>query len=265
MNLVAGDWVWSPCRGRDLPSWSDLPKHWWHFQGPAVTHAQKHTQPTYSGIDHKLFCMQVVCLNASECEHTDYICLSHQSTVNRDSLAGSLSRGSRAFESLRTSQVYKVKLGHQCFELRLSDGAGVHAVNLPVLRFSILLARVSEKLFENCNYFITLLCLYFLLHLQIHIHISLSLLQPKPLSHHLQLLADPHLTEVDGEDGVRAGALGVHLGAGCGAGQGAELQTLQQLQQTQTQCGGRLVVTFYFWIEGERRNLITNRDHLLIS
>lgn len=50
-------------------------------------------------------------------------------------------------------------------------------------------------------------------------------------THHLQLLTDPHLTEVDGEDSVRAGALGIHLGAGCGAGQSAKLQTLQQLQR----------------------------------
>lgn len=51
-------------------------------------------------------------------------------------------------------------------------------------------------------------------------------------SHHLQLLAHSHLTEVDGEDGVRAGALSVHLGAGRGPGQSTEFQTLQQLQGT---------------------------------
>lgn len=48
------------------------------------------------------------------------------------------------------------------------------------------------------------------------------------------LLAHSHLTEVDGKDGVRAGACGVHLSAGGGAGQSAELQALQQLQHTHT-------------------------------
>lgn len=59
-----------------------------------------------------------------------------------------------------------------------------------------------------------------------------SPLHPQCLSHHLRLLADSHLTQVDGEDGVRAGALGIHLGAGCCAGQSAKLQTLQQLEHT---------------------------------
>lgn len=51
-------------------------------------------------------------------------------------------------------------------------------------------------------------------------------------THHLWLLALSHLTEMDGEDGVRAGALSVHLCAGCCPGQSAEFQTLQQLQDT---------------------------------
>lgn len=57
-------------------------------------------------------------------------------------------------------------------------------------------------------------------------------LHSKLQSHHLWLRAHSHLTEVDGEDGVRAGALSIHLGAGCGPGQSTELQTLQQLQGT---------------------------------
>lgn len=55
---------------------------------------------------------------------------------------------------------------------------------------------------------------------------------PQCLSHQLRLLADSHLTQVDGEDGVRTGALCVHLGAGCRTWQSAKLQTLQQLQNT---------------------------------
>lgn len=48
---------------------------------------------------------------------------------------------------------------------------------------------------------------------------------------YLWLRADSHLAEVDGEDGMRAGALGVHLRAGGGAGKSAQLQTLQQLRR----------------------------------
>lgn len=51
-------------------------------------------------------------------------------------------------------------------------------------------------------------------------------------THHLWLLAHSHLTEMDGEDGVRSGALSIHLGAGCGPGQSTELQALQQLRNT---------------------------------
>lgn len=42
--------------------------------------------------------------------------------------------------------------------------------------------------------------------------------------------ADADLTQVDGEDGVGARALDVHLGAGGGARQSAELQALHHLQ-----------------------------------
>lgn len=63
----------------------------------------------------------------------------------------------------------------------------------------------------------------------IRLILSCHTLHSKLQSHHLKLLAHSHLTEVDGEDGVRAGALSIHLGAGCGPGQSAELQTLQQL------------------------------------
>lgn len=95
--------------------------------------------------------------------HTLYFCLSHQSTVNRDSLSGSLSCCSCAFQPLRAGQVNKVELGHQCLELGLSDGAGVHAVHLPVLSsssFSSVLLATNEfmslsVLLENSNYFIT--------------------------------------------------------------------------------------------------------------
>lgn len=73
----------------------------------------------------------------------------------------------------------------------------------------------------------------FSLNFSLHLYTPPTL-HPKPQTHHLTLLAHPHLTEVDGEDGVRAGALGVHLGAGCGPGQSTELQTLQQLQHTHT-------------------------------
>lgn len=52
---------------------------------------------------------------------------------------------------------------------------------------------------------------------------------PRLSPHHLWLLAHSHLTEVDGEDGVRSGALSIHLGAGGGPRQSAELQALQQL------------------------------------
>lgn len=52
---------------------------------------------------------------------------------------------------------------------------------------------------------------------------------PRAPPHQLRLLAHSHLTEVDGEDGVRSGALSVHLGAGRGPRQSAELQALQQL------------------------------------
>lgn len=96
--------------------------------------------------------------------HTDifYFRLSHQSTVNRDSLAGSLSCSSCAFQSLRAGQVHKVELGHQRLKLRLGDGARVNAVHLPVLSSSVLLEGVDKKqlkinwsaLLENSNYFI---------------------------------------------------------------------------------------------------------------
>lgn len=43
--------------------------------------------------------------------------------------------------------------------------------------------------------------------------------------------ADADLAQVDGEDGVRAGALDIHLGAGCGAGQGSHLQALHHLEK----------------------------------
>ncbi len=51
---------------------------------------------------------------------------------------------------------------------------------------------------------------------------------------YLWLRADSHLAEVDGEDGMRAGALGIHLCAGGGAGKSAQLQTLQQLRSKHT-------------------------------
>lgn len=50
----------------------------------------------------------------------------------------------------------------------------------------------------------------------------------------MRLRAHSHLAEVDGEDGMRARALGVHLCAGCGAGQSAQLQTLQELKRENT-------------------------------
>lgn len=206
---------------------------------------------------------------------------SHQSTVDRDSLAGSVSSGSSAFQPLRAGQIHKVELGHQCLELRLGDGAGVHTVHFPVLSSSssILSAGGGQKqlrmsvLLGICNYFIALcntliffyycfpyyfsflaLCkiykllfsvsfLIFFLTIPSILHsifiypflpsaFTLPSLYSKPQSHHLKLLANSHLTQVDGENGVRAGALGVHLGAGCCAGQSAELQTLQQLRDT---------------------------------
>lgn len=46
----------------------------------------------------------------------------------------------------------------------------------------------------------------------------------------LGLRTHSHLAEVDGEDGMRAGALGVHLCAGGGPGQGAEFQALEELK-----------------------------------
>lgn len=53
----------------------------------------------------------------------------------------------------------------------------------------------------------------------------------------LWLRTHSHLAEVDGEDGMRAGALGVHLRAGGGAGQSAQLQTLQELRRTYSTAG----------------------------
>lgn len=50
----------------------------------------------------------------------------------------------------------------------------------------------------------------------------------------VRLRTHSHLTEVDGEDGMRARALGVHLCAGCGSGQSAQLQTLQKLRRERT-------------------------------
>lgn len=64
---------------------------------------------------------------------------SHQPTVDRDSLAGSVSCGSRTFQPLRASQVHKVELRHQRFKLWLGNGACVHAVQLLILCPSILL------------------------------------------------------------------------------------------------------------------------------
>lgn len=49
------------------------------------------------------------------------------------------------------------------------------------------------------------------------------------------LRTQSHLAQVDGEDGVRTGALGVHLSAGRGAGQSAEFQTLEELREHRTQ------------------------------
>lgn len=39
-----------------------------------------------------------------------------------------------------------------------------------------------------------------------------------------------HLADVNGEDGVRSRALYIHLSAGSGAGESAQLQTLDHLQ-----------------------------------
>lgn len=60
--------------------------------------------------------------------HTKSLFLPYQSTVNGDSLTGSLSSGSGAFEPLRTSQVHKVEFSHQCFILWLFNGTGFHTV-----------------------------------------------------------------------------------------------------------------------------------------
>lgn len=65
--------------------------------------------------------------------HTD------QSTVDGDSLSGSLSSGSSSFQPLRTGQVNEMELGHQRLELGLSDGVGVLAVQRLTLSSSVLL------------------------------------------------------------------------------------------------------------------------------
>lgn len=41
---------------------------------------------------------------------------------------------------------------------------------------------------------------------------------------------DADLAQVDGEDGMRSGALDVHLSAGCGARQSPQFQALHHLQ-----------------------------------
>lgn len=65
----------------------------------------------------------------------------------------------------------------------------------------------------------------------------LKLLMSLAGPYQLWLRTHSHLAEVDGEDGMRAGALGVHLRAGGGAGQSAQLQTLQELRRTYSTAG----------------------------
>ena len=43
--------------------------------------------------------------------------------------------------------------------------------------------------------------------------------------------ADAHLAQVDGEDGVRARTLGIHIGTRSRTGQSAQLQTLDHLRE----------------------------------
>lgn len=44
---------------------------------------------------------------------------------------------------------------------------------------------------------------------------------------------DANLAQVDGEDGMGAWALDIHLSAGGGAGQSAQFETLQHLKETE--------------------------------
>lgn len=75
--------------------------------------------------------------------------LTHQATVDRDSLSGPLSRGSSAFKPLRASQIYKVKLGHQRLILWLRNGTGVHTIHLLVTPSSSILQEKQEKTNQN--------------------------------------------------------------------------------------------------------------------
>lgn len=76
----------------------------------------------------------------------------------------------------------------------------------------------------------------------------------------LWLRTHSHLAEVDGEDGMRAGALGVHLCAGGGAGQSAQLQTLQELWRTyRCECDRNIYCSVY---SSHKSFLLYSSSHL---
>ena len=77
---------------------------------------------------------------------------------------------------------------------------------------------LAQELYSSYIY------IYIYIYTQYSIYIFLS-------STHIVGGTDADLAQVDGEDGVRARALHVHLSAGGGATQSPELQTLHHLRQ----------------------------------
>lgn len=136
VSLVAVGWVWSLCMGCVLPFWFDHLKRWSHFPKRAGTRKRR----VNSSLIHRS-------RSAEEERNRKWLwsCMSHQSTVDRDSLPGPLSCGSGAFKPLRASQIYKVELGHQRLVLWLGNGTRVHTIHHLILPSSILQVRNGEN------------------------------------------------------------------------------------------------------------------------
>lgn len=131
--------------------------------------------------------------------------LSHQPTVDGDSLFSSVSCCSSSLQSFRTSQVHKVKLCCQC--LKLID---LCVISQTVVSFIVLKGKweLSQNKDMQMSRETQVLCQ------SIYVVIS---------------GAHSNLAEVDGEDGVGAWTLYVHLSTGGGARQSTQLQTLDHL------------------------------------
>lgn len=131
----------------------------------------------------------------------------YQSTVDGDALFGPVARRSSPLQSLRPGQVHEVKLSCQCLVL-------VH------LRVPVRHAVVPFVLLVVLQQTIGL----------VYVRSGVVWLNQTVWDTYVFVGADPDLTEVDGENGMGPGALDVHLSAGRGPRESAQLQTLDHLQ-----------------------------------